>query len=258
MKAHLYLSLIPESLIVSHLPPEAFGAYFANGTLKDTRGQALFFEVDPALLGDAFNLPEGGPEAWCKAHTDGRPRKSHYLSIYRVIERVPLEALGALYLTTADGRVLGLEADAHTQAPRGYYLYQELSPITPRVVSVLPPCEFAAFLTRPDKGVYLPAIVFCEMKLGALAHNPDAEETDNLPYDDLAHVRHCLQELRDAGDKISKTVMRQLRHDISFRMVKGFYVGRGAAIRAYPMPELSSLESEHYAWWRSARLAYGQ
>ena len=34
------------------------------------------------------------------------PKRSVYLSAYRVLERVPLQAIGSLYLTTDDGRVL--------------------------------------------------------------------------------------------------------------------------------------------------------
>ena len=47
MTVHLYLSLIPEALIASMLTPEEFGAYYAVGSEKKSRGQAIFFEIDP-------------------------------------------------------------------------------------------------------------------------------------------------------------------------------------------------------------------
>ncbi len=55
MTVHLYLSLIPEALIASMLSPEEFGAYYAVGTQKKSRGQAIFFEIDPKFRSDFFN-----------------------------------------------------------------------------------------------------------------------------------------------------------------------------------------------------------
>ena len=130
MKIHLYLSLNPEALVASHLPPEEFGAYLAVGTQKYSRGQAMFFEVDPAGVG-AF-APFQNVEARCVPHLDGSPRRSTYLAIYRVLEHVPIAALGQLHLATHDGRVLSLGAAPIPQTvDRCFHLYQEFCPVTP-------------------------------------------------------------------------------------------------------------------------------
>ena len=42
MTIHFYLSLIPEALIASMLSPEEFGNYYAVGSKKKSRGQAMF------------------------------------------------------------------------------------------------------------------------------------------------------------------------------------------------------------------------
>lgn len=42
MAIHLYLSLLPEALIASMLSPEDFGTYYAVGSAKKSRGQAMF------------------------------------------------------------------------------------------------------------------------------------------------------------------------------------------------------------------------
>jgi len=42
MTTHFYLSLLPEALIVSMLDPEEFGTYYAVGSAKKSRGQAMF------------------------------------------------------------------------------------------------------------------------------------------------------------------------------------------------------------------------
>ncbi|WP_246327472.1 hypothetical protein [Candidatus Competibacter phosphatis] len=54
MTAYMYFSLIPEALIVSMLPPEQFGQYYATGHKYKSKGQAIFFEVDPAFRNEFF------------------------------------------------------------------------------------------------------------------------------------------------------------------------------------------------------------
>ena len=41
MTAYMYFSLIPEALIVSMLPPEQFGQYYATGHKYKSKGQAI-------------------------------------------------------------------------------------------------------------------------------------------------------------------------------------------------------------------------
>ena len=44
MAVHLYLSTIPEALIASMLTPMDFGAYYAVGMEKKSRGQAQYLQ----------------------------------------------------------------------------------------------------------------------------------------------------------------------------------------------------------------------
>ena len=85
--AHLYLNLIPESLVASNLPPKDFGSYLAVGTKFYSRGEAIFFQLKPGF--DAGNFVKEGPEMSPEPHSDGSPKRSLYLSSYRVLERVP-------------------------------------------------------------------------------------------------------------------------------------------------------------------------
>ena len=107
MTMHLYFSLIPEALIASMLTPEQFGQYYATGHKYKSKGQAIFFEVDPTFRHEFFNIDEG--LARCIPHPDGTPKNSVYISVYRVLEHIPVSALGKLYLTTAYGHTLGLD-----------------------------------------------------------------------------------------------------------------------------------------------------
>ena len=57
------------------LIPEEFGAYYAVGTQKKSRGQAIFFEIDPKFRSDFFNVEEGIER--CVPHEDGSPKAVH-------------------------------------------------------------------------------------------------------------------------------------------------------------------------------------
>ncbi len=258
MTTHVYLSLIPEALVASMLDPADFGLYYAIGSAKRARGQAIFFSVNRDLLSSTdFELDD--LDARCAPHVDGRPKMSVYLSIYRVLEKVPLDALTALHLATDDGRVL-------TLAPAPYvadgedrtHLYQEFCPTTPRIVTQLDPAEFTTFITNTKQAIHVPRIVFAELTLGALKSDPDSTDVENLPYPNIGHLRDCLRQLAAGPDKPTKTVMRQMTQEVLFRTIRnGFFVGDATGIASFPMPSHDTLEREHLAWWRSAQSTFG-
>ena len=257
MKIHLYLSLNPEALIASHLAPEEFGAYLAVGTQKYSRGQAMFFEVDPDI--HSAYPPFQGIAARCQPHLDGSPRRSTYLAIYRVLEHVPVAALGQLHLVTHDGRVLALNsAPVTSTVDRCFHLYQEFCPVTPRVVSTLDPAEFCARLTDATQPVNVPRIAFAELTLGRLATDIDSSDVGNLPYSGLQHLRECLRELNRKPGKPTKVTVRNVRDDVLYRTIQGgFYVGQAREMKFYPMPAPTELDSAHHEWWHSAQASFG-
>ena len=114
MKEHyLYFSVTPEALIASGLQPEEFGSYLAVGTQKRARGQAVFFELDIDKMSHVISKEVIAER--CVPRPDGTPKRTSYISIYRVLESIPLDALKGLYLTTDDGttanakRVFGID-----------------------------------------------------------------------------------------------------------------------------------------------------
>jgi hypothetical protein len=253
-----YLSLIPEALIASMLPPEEFGLYYAVGSARRSSGQALFFTVDRERLGaGAFDLARADDR--CRPHPDGAPKRSVYLSVYRVLEHVPVDALAALHLTTPDGRVLSLAPEQYSgHDGAGIRLYQEFCPVTPRVASRLDATAFAAFITSPGAPVSVPRIVFCDLGLGALATDPDSPNGGDLPYANLGHLRACLREVAASPEKQTKVVERQLTQEVPFRTIDlGFFAGDPGGLVMFRMPDRDRLEREHYAWWRSAQATFG-
>ena len=258
MKPFLYVSLLPEALVASHLDPPAFGAYLATGTKKRSRGQAVFFRLNDDYARQRMDELE--VDADLERGDTAIPRHSAYLSIYRVLETTPIEALETLHLVTADGQVLTLNpTDFLPDIGPRFHLYQEFAPITPRVVSTLDPKEFGAQITAPFRRVSLPTLVFAELVLGRLADDPEASETGNMPYANMQHLRDCLRELRTKSRKPTKTVIRFLQQDVLFRTIhRGFYVAQtGGAFRYFAFPDRNALETKFYPWWRSALSTFG-
>jgi hypothetical protein len=252
MKKYLYFTLIPEALIASMLPPEAFGNYLAVGSQKRTRGQAIFFEIDPAYENDRF--PAEYLDERCVPRSDGTPKSSVYLSIYRVLEHIPLEAFRKMYLVTDNGKVLELEKGACPEEKQDeLHLYQELCPVRPRIASRLEPSAFMKFVTDMSQPISVPRLVVAELILEGLATDPENGSFANLPYHDIHHLRDCLVDLKNEPKKPTKTVVRSVHEDIPFRTLKeGFFVGDKGGMIFYPFPSIEELESKYYAWWKSA------
>jgi hypothetical protein len=252
MTVHLYLSLIPEALIASMLSPEEFGSYYAVGSKKKSRGQAIFFEIDPKLKAGFFHIEEAMRR--CVAHEDGSPKRSIYLSVYRVLENVPLTALRKLYLVTQDGRTLEIEKSRDLPGEEnGFHLYREIAPVPPLVVSNLAPHAFYDLIVRnPTSLIKLPAVCFVELRLGQLADDPQNGDVGDLPYEHIDHLRNCLLELR-AKSIHTKMVDRLPPGAIPYRTIKnGLFVGNAERLIYFALPPWEDLKKSNYAWWRSA------
>lgn len=255
MTKHLYLSLMPEALIASMLSAEAFGLYYAIGSDRKVSkyNQAIFIELDPDFRSEYFPIEEGLDR--CVPHHDGSPKKSVYISVYRVLERLPLSAMKKMYLVTAYGEVLGLDPCSQlpeNQAPA--HMYQEIAPVQPLVVSSLGPEDFADFISQDQENfVHLPAVAFVELRLGELAANPESGSVNDLPYDYIPHLRECLIEIR-TKENHSKMVHRVHPVEFPYRMVQsGLFIAKyGEGVRYYQLPSRDELRSEYYRWWRSA------
>ncbi len=254
MSIHLYFSLIPEALIASMLPPDQFGQYYATGHKFKSKGQAVFFEIDPSYRHEYFDID--GCYARCVTKPDGSPKNSIYISMYRVMEHLAIGAVGKLYLTTAMGATLELaRGSGLPQAERELHMYQDLGPINSLVVSLLDPATYYADVTtKPSKSFHFPGMCFVELELGPLARDPENGQEGDLPYSFMQHLREALMELTP-GSKQNKLVHRVHSLEFPFRMVKnGFYMGIGPELVYYPMLAQAVLRKDYSNWWRSANM----
>jgi len=251
VKIHYYMLCYRfEALVASHLEPEEFGVYMATGTQKNTRGSVLFFEINPDLKSDYFRLADINER--CVPHSDGRPKRSKYISIYRVLEHLELSVFCKLYLVTADGRVLSLQASEDISATQsdGPHLFDELCPVSPLVISKLAPGEFVKFMTDPNNPVSVPRLFFVDLLLD---RDSSGRLAGYLPYQHPHHIMDCIRELEQGSGKSTKTVSRTTRVQGFFRTIRtGFYIGDQTGLKYYPYPDRRELEVEHSRWWRSA------
>jgi len=253
MAKYLYLSITPEALIASMIPPAEFGAYMATGTKKRNRGQAIFFEVDLDKIRHLINTDY--LDRRCVRQADGSPKHSVYLSVYRVLETIPLNAFKNLYLTTDNGIVLELSAaayDTSKETGKALHLYQELCPVTPQIASKLTPSQLLKELTDSTKPIYLPKLMFVELRLDELATNPLTGSGEHLPYTSIGHLRDCLEILKNEEGKAMKTVQRFYHGSLLFRTIQsGFYVGDKENILFYRYPTMTELEDINYEFLRA-------
>lgn len=253
MNTFIYLSVLPEALIASMLPPKDFAEYMATGTRKKARGQAIFFEVDQDIARNL--LPAEYISKRCVRKPDGSPKSSVYLTVYRALEHLPLRALKNLFLVTDDGRMLELSKgpyDTKIEKQKQLHLYQELCPVTPIIASSLSPSAFAKELTSEAEQVYIPKLMFVELILDQLAYDPVRGSAQNLPYPDIGHLRDCLIILKNEEGKTRKTVQRTFNGTLLYRTcTNGFFVASKDEFIYYPYPTMQRLEEENYDFWRS-------
>ncbi len=249
MEKHYYLVATPESLIVSHLEPYEFGNYMAVGTKKNLRSQSVFFAIDHTKV----NLPEDYVNKKLIPYDNGEPKRSVYLSIYRVFETIPLGALKNLYLVTDDGKVLEIAKTEYAPSEKkDIHLYQQYNPFSTMVASKLSPPEFIKFLTDTKKPVSVPKLFFVELQLNDLANDPSLPIM-NLPYRNPAHLRECLIKLHQSSERLTKTVMRVRHSELPYRTIEtGFFIGDKDNYLYFPFPTQHELETTHFSWWRSA------
>jgi hypothetical protein len=253
MSKYIYLTCNPEALVASMLPPEGFGRYLSTGTKKRNKGQVIFFEVDLGKIEKIIDIDSLNKR--CVAKIDGSPKSSVYLSVYKVLEVIPLAALKSLYLTTDHGCVLELEKadyDKTMETTSALHLYQELCPVNPMVASSLAPSGFLKRLTDGSIPIVLPKLFFVELKLGELANDPVTGSSENLSYPNIGHLRDCLEIIRGEYEKQMKTVHRIFSGELLYRTIDtGFYVGADNDIVYYPYPKMAVLEKMNYNFFRA-------
>jgi hypothetical protein len=253
MAIHFYLSAFPiEALIASELDPVQFGSYMATGSKKGSDELIIFAEVEGGF-GKDFDWKHAQEK--CVSHPNGDPKHSVYLSVYRTLEQTPLSVFGSLYLTTRDGRSLKLDKESETTLPKrqDFYVYQELCPLKPLIISRLDPGAFAKNITAKQNLVRVPKIMFSDLKRPNLDDPINTGNTGGFLLNKKAHYLGCISSVSDMEGKANKTFDRSHVESFSFQTIaSGVYLGDGKDLVRYPMPDIDTIKKQDYDWGRSA------
>jgi len=255
MSIYYYFTVYPmEALIASGLGPKQFGSYMATGSKKGSAEKVVYIEVEQHS-NSYFDWEYA--QRRCKPRPDGRPKASVYLSVYRVLEHLRLEALKSCYLTTQDGRTLELpRADQTVEVDKtDYYIYKELCPLLPVVVSNLNPLDFPASLTSPETKTWVPRIVYADLKTVDLDDPENTGHTGGMFSRKLDHLKSCLEELSQKPGKSNKIFERSHVESFSYQIInRGIYLSDGTSVIHYPMISEKQLREQHRDWAKSAMI----
>ncbi len=252
MTVYYYLTIFPiESLIASMLEPFSFGSYLATGSKKGSYENNIFIEIEPEFSND-FDWEYAKRK--CVPNVKNEPKHSVYLSIYRTLEKIPLDKMKSIYLTTKDGRTLELEKkDKDIEIiNEKFYIYQELCPTRPLVTTTLNPIEYIKVMTDEDSKTYVPKLAFVDVKTISF----HTEETGSIGplYDrNIEHLHNCINEVTLNKDKKFKIVERSNVDKFSYQIIgTGIYIGDKNQIIFYKMKSVEELRKYNYDWGRSA------
>lgn len=253
-KIYYYMALFPtEALIASMLAPEQFGSYMATGYKSGSHEQLIFAEIE-GEFGTEFDWDYAKEKT--VPHEDGKPKYSVYLSIYRVLERVPLSKMKKLYLTTSDGRTLGLEKSEFPkfEGKKPYYLYQDLCPVNPLVISAFEPKAFGEYMVNKNVKISLPALFFCDMKVVDMNNLEHSGHIGPIYDRNLGHLNECIKSVTVRG-KETKMIERTFAGKFTFQIVdQGFALFNADEKVWYQMPTKEEFETKYYYWASSAMI----
>jgi len=258
---HLYMVLYPnEALIASELSPAEFGMHYAVGSPRHFMGKTVFAEIDIHFRHDYFHIDQILMES--KSEIPGQPKKTKFISSYRVLEHMDLKAIQELFLVTVDGQVLGIKPKAeydlkHLDDER-IRLYQEICPIHLLVGANLNPPDFGKYVVSEFTSKGAPKLFFTKMDIDVkhiLEENIIVSPVTNV---NPGHLKDCLQELKDKPDKKTKTIsLASSFFNMSYAKIRqGFWIVEEDNFLYFPFPSPEELEEKNYEFYRSVYKVY--
>ena len=258
MNIHYYLSIFPiEALIASELDPDAFSVYMATASHRGSSEPHSFVEIkDVQKLSKEFDLEYAKQK--CAATGGERKKSSVYLSIYRTLEKIPLASMGDLYLVTRDGRSLALQPELLQGVPpqtKEFYIYQEMCPVRPVVVTTLGPSQFCERMTNEETKTHVPRIVIADLRVIDFENLDDAGNIGSFYHKNLIHLKDCIHSVTTKKHKLAKTLDRARVESFTYQLVDtGFYMGDQEGVVYYRMKSTRELNMHNHAWARSAMI----
>ncbi len=244
------------ALVASQLEPADFGRYYSVGSARYYSGKMLFIEMDINYRNEYFKIDEFLEQT--VEHPDGSPKMTKFISSYRVLEHLSIEAMGSLYAATVNGDVLRLDAQPYSPAPSNsrISIVQELNPIQLLVASSYDHPTLGKHLTTPGNPRGCPKLCFTQIDLDVdrfledWAKNPFlAAPIPGVHPQKLASVLEALK--ADSQPRTKSIGIQSIFDRVSYsRICNGFFVASQDELKHYPMPSQEVLQRDHYSWWK--------
>lgn len=257
-KKRLYLILHPNlALVGSHLEPHQFADHYTSGSSRYYNGKVLFAELDPEFRHPYFPIEEMYKEL--VPHSDGRPKATKFISSYRVLEHVDLDALQKLHLATQESDILSLDPTplCEPKDEQGLVrIYAEIAPIRMLLLSDYSVKDFAHYITDPANPKGAPTFFFTQidMDVEEFVHGFEQHPFKESPIKTIhpSRLRDGFMELKKKPEKHNKglCVDSSINH-ITYRYIKeGFTFASQKQIKCFYMPDIEKLERENYRFFK--------
>ncbi len=255
---HLYLILHPNhALVGSQYEPEKFSLHYSSGSSRYYSGKVIFAEIHGGYRHPFFPIDEMMEEL--VPHEDGRPKATKFISSYRVLEHIDLDAIQTLHLVTPEGNLLSLEPEScnlFDHENREVRIYAEIAPLRMLVLSDYTAEEYGQYITDPKNPKGAPKLFYTQIDLDIedfleqLKENPFKESPVKSIHP--TSLRDAYHELKKYPNKHTKGLCLDSSLDqISYKFIRGgFTFADQQSKKCFKMPELDTIERRNYKFWK--------
>jgi len=257
-ETRIYTILYPNgAVIASQLSPEQFAKHYITGSTRHYDGKMMFIEIDKDYRNEYFQIDAALKEV--KAHDDGSPKATKFISCYRTLEHIKLSAIKKLYLTTSEGHCLELSPGPHNESEDEsgtLRVYAEIAPLRMLAMARHSFEEFGNYITDPQNTKGAPTLFYTQLELEVDEFLSEFDENPMMlsPIPGLhpSKLRDAIQELRNKRSKPLKGIsLHSTFEKIPYRIVKGgFMFASGGEHLFFPMPDAHTIEDTNYKFWK--------
>ena len=257
---HLYLILYPNpSLVGSQYGPAEFSKHYHIGTTRYYSGKLIFAEIDIAFRHDYFDI-QGCLDALVP-HLDGTPKATKFVSSYRTLEHIDIDAIRELHIATLSSDVISIApADMDDSVAAGVIrVYAEICPISMLLLAHLTPRGFGEYITTPGNAKGAPSIFFTSLELDIDEFLREFEENPFMqtPFSVIhpSKLRDAIIDMRSKPDhkRTKGLALRAPLENIGYKSIReGFwFYSQDGKSKFFPMPSLHDIEINHYKFWKA-------
>jgi len=254
---HLYQILYPhQALVASQLNPEAFARHYLIGSIRHYTGKLVFAKIDINFRDPYFDIEEGLRQL--VPHRDGSPKRTKFISSYRVLEHMNFDCIESLFLSTAEAHVLELKAQEYDKVHQPGFLrtFAEIAPLSMLVMSPMDMREFGRYITQPNNAKGCPKLFYTQIELNvdefltSFENNPFMPAP--FPFLHPSKLRDAILQMKSDTTKQTKGLALSCPLDqISFKSIRhGFMFASQDKYKFFPMPSLHELETSHFRFWK--------